>query len=110
MNNVANSVGPLVAANIITVEKGTMLGGVSVALGVIILGGKVIETNGKRITNFSLLQGSAISGIGATLVIITYLFGIPVPQTQITTCSILGIGASCYLCNNLQYFRHWGIR
>jgi len=94
MNNVANSVGPLVAANIITVEKGTMLGGISVALGVIILGGKVIETNGKRITNFSLLQGSAISGIGATLVIIASLFGIPVPQTQITTCSILGIGAS----------------
>jgi sulfate permease len=41
-----------------------------------------------------LLQGGTISGIGATLVIIASVFGIPVPQAQITTSSILGIGVS----------------
>ena len=94
MNNVANSVGPLVAAGILTVNKGIVIGGLFVALGAFLLGGRVIETNGKKITELSLLQGSAVSGLGASLVIIASLFGIPVPQTQITTCSILGIGLS----------------
>ncbi|MFD1040210.1 anion permease [Virgibacillus byunsanensis] len=94
MNNVANSVGPLVASGIITIEQGTVTGGLFVALGAFFLGGKVIETNGKKLTNLNLLQGSAVSGIGATLVMIASVFGIPVPHTQVTTCSILGVGAS----------------
>jgi sulfate permease len=92
MNNVANSVGPLIATGHISMQNGILLGGLFVALGAIFLGGKVIETNGKKITELSLLQGSAISGLGATIVIIASIFGIPVPQTQITTCSILGVG------------------
>ncbi|MDI5789705.1 hypothetical protein PO124_18685 [Bacillus licheniformis] len=40
------------------------------------------------------MQGSCVSGLGASLVIGASLFGIPVPQTQITTCSIIGIGLS----------------
>ncbi|MEC5425970.1 inorganic phosphate transporter [Virgibacillus sp. C22-A2] len=94
MNNVANSVGPLVASGLITVNQGTITGGLFVALGALFLGGKVVETNGKRITNLSLLQGGAVSGIGASLVIAASIFGIPVPHTQVTTCSILGVGAS----------------
>jgi sulfate permease len=94
MNNVANSVGPIVASGIISVNKGTLFGGIFVALGAFFFGGRVIETNGKRITQLDLLQGGTISGIGATLVIIASLFGIPVPQAQITTSSILGIGVS----------------
>jgi len=94
MNNVANSVGPLVGAGIISVNTGTVVGGLFVALGAVVLGGRVLETNGKRITELSLLQGGAVSGVGALLVIIASLLGIPVPQTQITTCSIIGIGLS----------------
>ncbi|SDJ84936.1 inorganic phosphate transporter [Sediminibacillus albus] len=94
MNNVANSVGPLVASGLISIGQGTLAGGLFVALGAFFLGGKVIETNGKKITELSLLQGSAVSGIGAALVIISSLFGIPVPHTQVTTCSILGVGVS----------------
>ncbi|WP_443098109.1 inorganic phosphate transporter [Tenuibacillus multivorans] len=94
MNNVANSVGPLVASGLINLSQATIYGGLFVALGAIFLGGKVIETNGKKITNLSLLQGGTVSGIGAILVMIASLFGIPVPQTQITTCSILGVGVS----------------
>ncbi|MUK90394.1 inorganic phosphate transporter [Ornithinibacillus sp. L9] len=96
MNNVANSVGPLVAAGLLSIEQGTFYGGIFVALGAIFLGGKVIETNGKKITKLTLLQGGAVSGIGATLVIIASIFGIPVPHTQITTCSILGVGVSAH--------------
>lgn len=92
MNNVANAVGPLVSAGILSVSKGTLIGGIFVAIGALFLGKRVLETNGKKITSFSKIEGVLISGTGATLVIIASLFGIPVPLTQITTSSILGIG------------------
>ena len=94
MNNVANSVGPLVAAGMLSINNGILIGGLFVAFGAMLLGGKVLETNGKKITDLSLLQGITVSGLGAGLVITASLFGIPVPQTQITTCSILGVGMS----------------
>ncbi|MCM3760415.1 anion permease [Alkalihalobacillus oceani] len=92
MNNVANAIGPLVGAGVIGIQEGILLGGAFVALGAFVLGGKVLETNGKRITSLSLLQGSAVSGIGGTLVIIASIFGLPVPLTQVTTSAIIGMG------------------
>jgi sulfate permease len=94
MNNVANAVGPLVGAGLISVTNGTILGGLFVALGAILLGRRVLETNGKKITNFSPFEGCAISGTGALLVIISSIFGLPVPLTQITTSAIIGIGTA----------------
>ncbi|WP_243386776.1 inorganic phosphate transporter [Bacillus kexueae] len=92
MNNIANAVGPLVGAGMLTEGDGKWLGGIFVALGVILLGKNVLETNGKRITHLTKLEGINVSATGATLVIIASLFGIPIPMTQITTSSILGIG------------------
>jgi sulfate permease len=94
MNNVANSVGPLVGAGLISSDMGVLWGGLFVSLGAILLGGKVLETNGKKITKMSLLQGIAISGTGGILVILASLLGIPVPLTQVTTTAILGIGTA----------------
>ncbi|KMY50210.1 inorganic phosphate transporter [Peribacillus loiseleuriae] len=92
MNNVANAVGPLVGAGILSTESGIFWGGLSVALGVILLGQRVLETNGKKITDLKLEEGCVISGTGASIVTIASFFGIPVPLTQITTSSIIGIG------------------
>lgn len=92
MNNIANSVGPLVGAGMLTEFEGKWIGGLFVALGVLLLGKKVVETNGKRITKFSKLEGINISFTGAMLVTVASIFGIPIPMTQITTSSILGIG------------------
>jgi sulfate permease len=94
MNNVANAVGPLIGADILSKGNGLWLGALFVSLGAITLGGKVLETNGKKITRLSLLQGSAVSFTGGVLVIIASLFGLPVPLTQVTTCGILGVGAA----------------
>jgi sulfate permease len=94
MNNVANAVGPLVGANLIEANQGVVWGGIFVALGAILMGGRVLETNGKKITNMSLLQGTMISGTGGLLVIISSIFGIPVPLTQVTTTAILGMGTA----------------
>lgn len=92
MNNVANAVGPLVGAGIMRTESGIFWGGLFVALGAIFLGQKVLETNGKKITKIKLEEGCVISGTGAGIVMAASIFGIPVPLTQITTSSIIGIG------------------
>jgi sulfate permease len=92
MNNVANAVGPLVAAGLMSSGNGVLWGGLAVALGAVIFGHRVIETNGKKITNLKLEEGCVISGTGATIVTAASMFGIPVPLTQITTSSIIGIG------------------
>lgn len=94
MNNVANATGPLVGAGLISISEGMVLGGLFIALGAFLFGGRVIETNGKKITDLSLLQGMTVSATSASLVIVASLFGIPVPITQVTTTGILGIGAS----------------
>ncbi len=94
MNNVANAIGPLIASGIVSLDHGLLLGAISMAIGSIALGGPVLETNAKKITSLSLLQGSAVSFTGGTLVIVASCFGIPVPLTQATTMSIMGIGRS----------------
>ena len=92
MNNVANAVGPLVGAGIMSTGSGIFWGGLFVAIGAVLLGKKVLETNGKKITKIRLEEGCVISGTGAGIVTIASVFGIPVPLTQITTSSIIGIG------------------
>lgn len=62
------------------------------AIGSIVWGGKVLETNGKKITRLNLIQGSIVSYTGGTLVLIASLFGVPVPLTQATTMAIIGVG------------------
>ncbi|MGZ4161127.1 MAG: anion permease [Neobacillus sp.] len=94
MNNVANAAGPIVGAGILTVKAGIIIGGLIIALGAILLGKGVLQTNAKKITSFSLLEGGAISGTGATLVILASIFGLPVPLTQVTSTAIMGIGTA----------------
>jgi sulfate permease len=92
MNNVANAIAPLVGAGVMSMSTGILWGAVFVALGAMFLGGRVLETNAKKITKLTMLQGTLVSGVSGTLVVIASLFGIPVPLTQATTVSILGIG------------------
>lgn len=92
MNNVANAAGPLVGAGVVSITTGVWVGGLFIALGAVFLGGRVLQTNGKKITSFSLLEGGAISSTGAMLVILASVFGLPVPLTQVTSTAIIGIG------------------
>ncbi len=102
MNNVANAIGPLVGANILSSSTGILLGALFTSLGALVLGSKVLETNGKKITKLSLLQGSAVSFTGGGLVVVASLFGLPIPLTQVTTCGILGVGTAKHGIKVLQ--------
>ena len=57
MNNVANAVGPLVGAGMMGVTTGILLGGAFVALGAVLLGKRVLETNGKKLCALKRLKG-----------------------------------------------------
>ncbi|KAA9021802.1 inorganic phosphate transporter [Niallia endozanthoxylica] len=94
MNNVANAIGPLVGANLVSMSTGILLGGICIATGAMFLGGNVLQTNAKKITRFTLLEGVTISGTGSLLVIIASIFGLPVPLTQVTSTAIMGIGVA----------------
>lgn len=94
MNNVANAAGPIVGAGIVSTKTGILIGGFFISIGVILLGKGVLQTNAKKITQFSLLEGGAISGTGATLVILSSIFGLPVPLTQVTSTAIIGLGVA----------------
>ncbi|MFJ7731782.1 anion permease [Lysinibacillus sp. NPDC097231] len=92
MNNVANAVGPLVGAGMMSVSHGILLGAAFVALGAMLLGKQVLETNGKKIVRFEKAEGILISSTGALLVGVSSIFGLPVPLTQVTSSSIIGMG------------------
>lgn len=94
MKNVANAVAPLVGAHLLSVETGLLLGGIFVALGAFLLGSRVLETNGKKITSVSLIEGISVSATSSFLVITAALFGIPLPIAQITSSSIIGMGSA----------------
>lgn len=91
-NNVANAVGPLIGAGLITMSTGIWVGGVAVALGALTLGRRVLNTNAKKITALDLPSGAIVSFTGATLVVIASLLGLPTPMTQVTTVGIIGVG------------------
>lgn len=94
MNNVANAVGPLVGAGIMDVTNGIWIGGAFVALGAVLLGKRVLETNGKKIIRFEKTEGILISSTGAVLVGVSSVFGLPVPLTQVTSSAIIGMGVA----------------
>jgi sulfate permease len=94
MNNVANAVAPLVGAGVLTTKTGAFLGGIFLAIGAYTLGGRVLETGGKKITDLCLIQGIIVALTGGTLVVISSIYGIPMPLTQITTVAIMGVGCS----------------
>lgn len=58
MNNVANAVGPLVGAGLLSVQHGIIFGGLFVALGALLLGSRVLETNGKKLRPSLNLKGA----------------------------------------------------
>lgn len=92
MNNVGNAVGPLIGAGLVSISWATLTGGIFIAAGALFFGKNVLETNGKDITNISLINGIVISLSTAILVATASLYGVPIPLTQVTTVAILGIG------------------
>lgn len=90
-NNVANVVGPLIAANIIKPSIGFLIFSLLFGLGGLILGKGVLNTVSKEIVPLGTISASIVSLVVSTFIITCSLLGLPAPYVQFSSLSILAI-------------------
>jgi len=102
-NDVANSVGPLAGIWAIY-HKGLVglkvevpiwiliMGGTGIVLGLAVLGKRVIETVGKKITSITPSRGFSAEFAAATVVLVFSKLGMPVSTTHTLVGAVIGVG------------------
>ena len=93
-NNLANSVGPVVGAGFLGATTAVLLGGGGMALGALLLGGRLMKTVGKEITALCPICATLVEAISASIVLTASLFGMPVSLAEIVTCSVIGFACA----------------
>ncbi len=102
-NDVANSIGPFAATYLVwrtgsVVSKAPVetwilaVGAVTMSLGVMTYGYKIIEVMGVKMTKISNTRGLCIDMSAAIVVILASAYGLPVSSNQTVTGSIIGVG------------------
>ena len=91
-NDVANSVGVMVGANILTPNTSIILGGLAIIVGITTWGYKVIETIGSEITQLLPIMAFSAQLASAINVHVYTLFGIPVSTSHSIVGAIFGVG------------------
>ncbi|SHN48605.1 inorganic phosphate transporter [Fervidobacterium gondwanense] len=103
-NDVANAVGPI--ALIFMLEKAEItniqsveipkyilfIGGLGIALGVLLYGYKVMETIGHNITELNNTRGFSVDYGTATTVLLSSIFGFPISTTHTVVGAVTGVG------------------
>ncbi len=91
-NELAAALAPVVSAGMLPPLEATLIGSASLFAGAALLGGRVVETVGKGITNLDPLSGfSAQLSAGITVLLFTFL-GMPVSTTYCLVGGIVGVG------------------
>ncbi len=102
-NDVANAIGPVAAIYLIarehkimeTVEVSIwmlMLGGLGIAVGITLLGYKVMSTVGQKITTLTNTRGFAVDFGAASTVLVASNLGLPVSTTHAAVGGVVGVG------------------
>ncbi len=102
-NDVANAIGPVAAIYLISKEHvlrtnadvplGLLaMGGVGIAIGIALLGHKVMGTVGTKITVLTNTRGFAVDFGAATTVLVASNMGLPVSSTHAAVGSVVGVG------------------
>ncbi len=102
-NDVANAIGPVAAIWVIAQTGGLaataevpiwllLFGGVGIAVGIMLLGKRVMSTVGERITLLTNTRGFSVEFGAATTVLIASNMGMPVSTTHATVGSVVGVG------------------
>lgn len=93
-NNAANAVGPFVGAGMIGSIPGAIFGGLAIGLGALLMGGRVLDTVGKEITELCVIRATFVEFTSAFIVHIASIKGIPVSLGEIVAAGIIGIGCA----------------
>ncbi|MDP2941759.1 MAG: inorganic phosphate transporter [Candidatus Omnitrophota bacterium] len=91
-NDVANCVGVIVGAGILTPKVSIILGGAAIVLGIVTWGYKVIETIGSEIAHLAPVMAFSAQLASAINVHIYTMFGIPVSTSHSIVGAIFGVG------------------
>ncbi len=103
-NDVANAVGPVALIFMIrqagTTNVGAIeipkyilfVGGLGIALGVLVYGYKVMETIGHNITELNNTRGFSVDFGTATTVLLSSIFGFPISTTHTVVGAVTGVG------------------
>ncbi len=105
-NNVANVVGPLMAANIVSPATGFLIFSLLFGLGGLILGRGVLNTVSKEIVPLGTISASIASLVVSSFIIGCSLLGLPAPYVQFSTFSILAIHTVKEEKNHSQTLMH----
>jgi len=91
-NDVANCVGVIAGARVISVKTCILLGGIAIVLGIVTWGYKVIETIGSEIVHLLPIMAFSAQLASAINVHIYTVFGIPVSTSHSIVGAIFGVG------------------
>lgn len=91
-NDVANCVGVISGARILTPNVALIIGGLAILLGIVTWGYKVIETIGSEITHLLPIMAFSVQLASAINVHIYTIFGIPVSTSHSIVGAIFGVG------------------
>jgi PiT family inorganic phosphate transporter len=91
-NNVANVAAVFVGAGQITVLGATLIGGASIALGILTFSRPVMETVGKKLVKLDPFSSFIVSLALAITIHFYALLGVPVSSSQAVIGGVLGVG------------------
>ncbi|BDQ37527.1 phosphate permease [Pseudodesulfovibrio nedwellii] len=102
-NDVANAIGPVAAIYLIAKEHVLLskaevpwpmlvLGGCGIAIGIAVLGHKVMATVGTKITTLTNTRGFAVDVGAASTVLVASNLGLPVSTTHAAVGGVVGVG------------------
>lgn len=90
-NNVANAVGPLVAAKVIDGNLGLFIIAPIFGIGALLFGKRNIETFGKEVVPLGLITSNIICLVTGTLLIAASSLGAPFPYVQLNALSVFAV-------------------
>jgi PiT family inorganic phosphate transporter len=91
-NNVANATAVFVGAGTLTVLQAALIGGLSIALGVLTYSRGVMETVGRKLVRLDPFSALIVVLAEALTVHFNAMVGVPVSTTQAVIGAVLGIG------------------
>ncbi len=105
-NNVANVVGPLAAASIISPNAGLLVFSLLFGLGGLFLGKGVINTVSREIVPLGTMSASIVSMVVSSFIIMCSVLGLPAPYVQFSSLSILAVHTAKEEKNHSQTLAH----